>query len=76
MCVCVCVSVAAGADWERSEVVNSTQGFYSLAGLQPGTHYHLKIIHDNDTHWEKFIQTIGPGRRGAESEGNWSVEPG
>lgn len=57
----VCVCVAAGADWERSEVVNSTQGFYSLMGLQPGTHYHLKIIHDNDTHWEKIFQTMGPG---------------
>uniref|UniRef100_H3BYV2 Neural cell adhesion molecule L1 n=1 Tax=Tetraodon nigroviridis TaxID=99883 RepID=H3BYV2_TETNG len=49
-----------GSDWERSEVVNSTQGFYSLTGLQPGTPYHLKIIHDNDTRWERFIQTIGP----------------
>ncbi|XP_029690204.1 neural cell adhesion molecule L1-like isoform X2 [Takifugu rubripes] len=49
-----------GADWERSEVVNSTQGFYSLTGLQPGTHYHLKIIHNNDTRWENFVQTVGP----------------
>lgn len=58
---CVCVCAAAGADWERSEVVNSTQGFYSLTGLQPGTQYHLKIFHNNDTRWEKVLQTIGPG---------------
>lgn len=55
------VCTAAGAEWKRSEVVNSTQGFYSLSGLQPGTEYHLKIIHENDTRWEKLIQTVGPG---------------
>uniref|UniRef100_A0A3Q3W986 Neural cell adhesion molecule L1.1 n=1 Tax=Mola mola TaxID=94237 RepID=A0A3Q3W986_MOLML len=46
--------------WEESEVVNSTQGFYSLTGLLPGTHYRLRILHENNTHWEKVIQTVGP----------------
>lgn len=55
--------VAVGGHWEDSEVVNSTQGFYSLTGLQPGTEYHLQILHDNNTHWEKVIWTIGPGIR-------------
>uniref|UniRef100_A0A3Q3WLJ2 Uncharacterized protein n=1 Tax=Mola mola TaxID=94237 RepID=A0A3Q3WLJ2_MOLML len=49
--------------WEESEVVNSTQGFYSLTGLLPGTHYRLRILHENNTHWEKVIQTVGPGTK-------------
>lgn len=44
-----------------SEVVNSTQGFYSLTGLQPGSNYHLMIKHGNDTQWENMTWTIGPG---------------
>ncbi|KAM9350460.1 neural cell adhesion molecule L1.1-like [Symphorus nematophorus] len=49
-----------GGQWEESEVVNSTQGFYSLTGLQPGTAYHLMIVHGNDTHWQTEVQTDGP----------------
>ncbi|XP_056240774.1 neural cell adhesion molecule L1.1-like isoform X2 [Seriola aureovittata] len=49
-----------GAEWQQSEVVNSTQGFYSLTGLQPGTEYHLKIKHGNDTQWENVTWTVGP----------------
>lgn len=59
--LCVCVCAAAGALWEVSEVVNSTQGFYSLTGLQPGTQYHLVIKHGNVTQWEVVTSTIGPG---------------
>lgn len=59
--LCVCVFAAAGGQWEESEVVNSTQGFYSLTGLQPGTQYHLVIMHGNDTQWEDEHWTIGPG---------------
>uniref|UniRef100_A0A3B4VMQ7 Neural cell adhesion molecule L1.1-like n=1 Tax=Seriola dumerili TaxID=41447 RepID=A0A3B4VMQ7_SERDU len=50
-----------GADWQESEVVNSTQGFYSLTGLQPGTEYHLKIKHGNDTQWENVTWTMPGG---------------
>ncbi|XP_041801326.1 neural cell adhesion molecule L1-like [Chelmon rostratus] len=49
-----------GGQWEESEVVNSTQGFYSLTGLQPGTQYHLMIIHGNYTLWEEVAWTTGP----------------
>ncbi|XP_033485428.1 neural cell adhesion molecule L1.1-like isoform X1 [Epinephelus lanceolatus] len=49
-----------GAKWEESEVVNSTQGFYSLKGLQPGSQYHLMIKHENDTMWEDVKWTMGP----------------
>ncbi|XP_070766499.1 neural cell adhesion molecule L1.1-like [Enoplosus armatus] len=51
---------SVGGKWEESEVVNSTQGFYSLAGLQPGTQYHLQILHGNDTQWESTAWTMGP----------------
>uniref|UniRef100_A0A8C6U311 Neural cell adhesion molecule L1 n=1 Tax=Neogobius melanostomus TaxID=47308 RepID=A0A8C6U311_9GOBI len=47
--------------WQDSELVNSTQGFYSLSGLQPGTIYHLQILHQNNTQWERIVQTEGPG---------------
>uniref|UniRef100_A0A3P9K0T1 Neural cell adhesion molecule L1.1 n=1 Tax=Oryzias latipes TaxID=8090 RepID=A0A3P9K0T1_ORYLA len=52
---------SAASQWEESEMVNSTQGFYSLTGLQPGTQYHLKIMHGNNTQWEDVMWTIGPG---------------
>jgi len=55
------VFVAAVGHWKESGVINSTQGFYSLTGLQPGTQYHLEIIHGNSTQWEKVIWTQGPG---------------
>ncbi|XP_069382066.1 neural cell adhesion molecule L1.1-like isoform X2 [Paralichthys olivaceus] len=51
---------SAGGEWEESELVNSTQGFYSLSGLQPGTEYHLMILHGNVTQWEDLSRTIGP----------------
>ncbi|XP_020791244.1 neural cell adhesion molecule L1.1-like [Boleophthalmus pectinirostris] len=50
----------AGETWEVSEQVNSTQGFYSLTGLEPGTTYHLRILHHNSTQWEQIVQTKGP----------------
>ncbi|XP_029291014.1 neural cell adhesion molecule L1.1-like isoform X2 [Cottoperca gobio] len=49
-----------GCDWSDSEVVNSTQGFYSLTGLQPGSQYQLVIKHRNETHWENVTWTMGP----------------
>ncbi|XP_056279739.1 neural cell adhesion molecule L1.1-like isoform X2 [Pseudoliparis swirei] len=49
-----------GCDWKDSEVLNSTQGFYSLRGLQPGSEYHLVVKHGNDTQWENVTWTIGP----------------
>ncbi|KAM3872144.1 neural cell adhesion molecule L1.1-like [Diretmus argenteus] len=51
---------SARGQWEESEIVNSTQGFYTLPGLQPGTQYRLVIMHDNHTHWQDEIQTTGP----------------
>ncbi|XP_067383598.1 neural cell adhesion molecule L1.1-like isoform X2 [Channa argus] len=51
---------SAGGEWKESEVVNSSQGFHSLTGLQPGTQYHLVVMHGNFTQWEDVTWTIGP----------------
>ncbi|KAG7278462.1 hypothetical protein CRUP_038757 [Coryphaenoides rupestris] len=48
------------AKWEESELVNSTQGFYTLGDLQPGTQYHLAIIHNNVTTWNYVVDTNVP----------------
>uniref|UniRef100_A0A3B5B4B7 Neural cell adhesion molecule L1 n=1 Tax=Stegastes partitus TaxID=144197 RepID=A0A3B5B4B7_9TELE len=48
------------AQFEKSELLNSTQGFYSLTGLQPGSEYHLLIKIGNDTQWEAVKWTDGP----------------
>uniref|UniRef100_A0A3Q3DSP9 Neural cell adhesion molecule L1 n=1 Tax=Hippocampus comes TaxID=109280 RepID=A0A3Q3DSP9_HIPCM len=53
--------LAAGGQWEESEIVNTSQGFYSLTGLQPGTEYHLVVMHGNSTQWESASWTLGPG---------------
>ncbi|KAM6982185.1 neural cell adhesion molecule L1.1-like [Tautogolabrus adspersus] len=47
-------------EWEESEVVNTTQGFYSLRGLKPGTQYKLQIMLGNNTQWKNETMTIGP----------------
>uniref|UniRef100_A0A3B3ZY89 Neural cell adhesion molecule L1 n=1 Tax=Periophthalmus magnuspinnatus TaxID=409849 RepID=A0A3B3ZY89_9GOBI len=46
--------------WQESELVNSTQGFYTLMGLEPGTTYHLVILHHNNTQWEQILSEM-PG---------------
>lgn len=50
----------AAEGWKDSELVNSTQGFYTLSGLHPGTTYHLEILHQNSTHWNRIEKTKGP----------------
>ncbi|XP_056458375.1 neural cell adhesion molecule L1.2-like [Gadus chalcogrammus] len=52
---------AEGAGWEQSELLNSTQGFYSLTGLQPGTRYRFLIESGGVTLWKDVIETKGPG---------------
>ncbi|XP_068601882.1 neural cell adhesion molecule L1.1-like [Brachionichthys hirsutus] len=51
---------SSGGQWEDTEVVNSTQGFYMLTDLQPGTEYHLVVMHGNETQWEDVMWTKGP----------------
>ncbi|KAM4611095.1 neural cell adhesion molecule L1.1-like [Polymixia lowei] len=51
---------SAGGQLEESDMMNSTQGFGLLTGLQPGTLYYFVITHNNSTHWEGQIHTTGP----------------
>uniref|UniRef100_W5NCC6 L1 cell adhesion molecule, paralog a n=1 Tax=Lepisosteus oculatus TaxID=7918 RepID=W5NCC6_LEPOC len=62
--------------WKVSEKVNSSQAFYQLQGLHPGSQYRLKFISRNDTFWETEIQTEGPGpleERGGFATQGWFI---
>ncbi|KAG7283817.1 hypothetical protein CRUP_034004 [Coryphaenoides rupestris] len=48
-----------GGGWKQSERVNSSQSFYQLQGLAPGSHYRLRFTHKNDTFWETDVDTDG-----------------
>ncbi|KAG7323773.1 hypothetical protein KOW79_013475 [Hemibagrus wyckioides] len=47
-------------EWEESEPVNLTQGFYQLQGLKASSSYRLKINSNNLTYWTEDLQTKGP----------------
>uniref|UniRef100_A0AAX7T605 Neural cell adhesion molecule L1-like n=1 Tax=Astatotilapia calliptera TaxID=8154 RepID=A0AAX7T605_ASTCA len=51
---------SGGGGWEKSEQVNTTQGFYMLTGLQPGAQYHLRVMHGNSTYWQGEAKTVEP----------------
>ncbi|XP_060914546.1 neural cell adhesion molecule L1.2 isoform X2 [Labrus mixtus] len=48
-----------GPVWKTSEKVNSSQSFYQLQGLTPGSHYRLRFIYSNTSFWEPTIDTTG-----------------
>ncbi|KAM9342050.1 neural cell adhesion molecule L1.2 [Pholidichthys leucotaenia] len=50
-----------GSKWKKTEKVNSSQSFYQLQGLTPGSHYCLRFIYNNSTFWETDIETDGTG---------------
>ncbi|XP_077428518.1 neural cell adhesion molecule L1.2 isoform X2 [Vanacampus margaritifer] len=47
--------------WKKTEKVDSSQSFYQLQGLRPGSHYHLHFIHSNVTFFQTEIDTEGAG---------------
>ncbi|XP_030278757.1 neural cell adhesion molecule L1.2 isoform X2 [Sparus aurata] len=47
--------------WKMTEKVNSSQSFYQLQGLTPGSHYHLRFTYNNNTFWDTNIKTDGTG---------------
>ncbi|XP_071380962.1 neural cell adhesion molecule L1.2 [Centroberyx affinis] len=47
--------------WKQSEMVNSSQMFFQLQGLTPGSHYRLRLTYSNITFWEADIETEGTG---------------
>ncbi|XP_040921501.1 neural cell adhesion molecule L1.2 isoform X2 [Toxotes jaculatrix] len=48
-----------GEKWKKTEKLNSSQSFYQLQGLTPGSHYRLRFIYNNNTFWETHIETEG-----------------
>ncbi|XP_034552537.1 neural cell adhesion molecule L1.2 isoform X2 [Notolabrus celidotus] len=48
-----------GTSWKMSERVNSSQSFYQLQGLTPGSHYRLHFMYNNKSFWETDINTKG-----------------
>ncbi|XP_017286434.1 neural cell adhesion molecule L1.2 isoform X2 [Kryptolebias marmoratus] len=48
-----------GSKWKKSEKVNSSQSFYQLQGLSPGSHYRLRFIYGNSTFRSIDINTAG-----------------
>uniref|UniRef100_G3P240 Neural cell adhesion molecule L1 n=1 Tax=Gasterosteus aculeatus aculeatus TaxID=481459 RepID=G3P240_GASAC len=45
----------------KTAKVNSSQSFYQLQGLTPGSNYHLRFTYSNSTFLEKDIKTDGTG---------------
>ncbi|XP_035863773.1 neural cell adhesion molecule L1.2 isoform X2 [Sander lucioperca] len=48
-----------GSKLKKTEKVNSSQSFYQLQGLTPGSHYHLLFTYSNTTFFETEIKTEG-----------------
>lgn len=48
-----------GTKWKKVEKVNSSQPFYQLRGLTPGSHYRLRLLYNNSSFWEGDINTEG-----------------
>ncbi|XP_059189152.1 neural cell adhesion molecule L1.2 isoform X1 [Centropristis striata] len=48
-----------GSKWKTTEKVNSSQSFYQLQGLTPGSNYQLRFSYNNKTFWEADIDTKG-----------------
>ncbi|MED6256667.1 Neural cell adhesion molecule L1 [Ataeniobius toweri] len=48
-----------GSNWKTSEKVNSSQSFYQLRGLTPGSDYVLRFFYGNASFWETGIKTEG-----------------
>ncbi|XP_035499848.2 neural cell adhesion molecule L1.2 isoform X3 [Scophthalmus maximus] len=50
-----------GSKWKKTEMVNSSQSFYQLQGLTPGSLYHLRFTYSNITFWNVDVETEGTG---------------
>lgn len=48
-----------GSKWKKVEKVDSSLLFYQLRGLNPGSHYHMRLSYNNSTFWDKEINTEG-----------------
>lgn len=57
----LCRVFTDGSKWKKTEKVNSSQSFYQLQGLNPGSHYHLRFTYSNITFWETDVKTEETG---------------
>ncbi|KAI9530768.1 Neural cell adhesion molecule L1 [Dissostichus eleginoides] len=48
-----------GTNWKKTEKVDSSQSFFQLQGLTPGSHYRVQLTYSNTTFWETDIDTEG-----------------
>uniref|UniRef100_A0A667X2X5 Neural cell adhesion molecule L1 n=1 Tax=Myripristis murdjan TaxID=586833 RepID=A0A667X2X5_9TELE len=55
------LNINGSGKWKETEKVNTSQSFYQLQGLAPGSHYHLRFTYSNVTFWETNITTEGTG---------------
>ncbi|XP_061532086.1 neural cell adhesion molecule L1.2 isoform X3 [Phycodurus eques] len=47
--------------WKKTEKLDSSQSFFQLQGLRPGSHYHLHFTYSNITFFQTEIDTVGTG---------------
>ncbi|XP_062282916.1 neural cell adhesion molecule L1.2 [Scomber scombrus] len=50
-----------GGKSKKTEMVNSSQSFYQLQGLTPGSQYRLLFTYNNTDFWDTVIETEGTG---------------
>uniref|UniRef100_A0A3B4H090 Neural cell adhesion molecule L1 n=1 Tax=Pundamilia nyererei TaxID=303518 RepID=A0A3B4H090_9CICH len=50
-----------GNKWKTTEKVNSSQSFYQIQGLTPGSYYSFQFIYNNTTFFKTGIETEGTG---------------
>uniref|UniRef100_A0AAQ4PG03 Neural cell adhesion molecule L1 n=1 Tax=Gasterosteus aculeatus aculeatus TaxID=481459 RepID=A0AAQ4PG03_GASAC len=58
---------------EKTAKVNSSQSFYQLQGLTPGSNYHLRFTYSNSTFLEKDIKTDGTEMQPSFATQGWFI---
>ncbi|CAM9316759.1 unnamed protein product, partial [Lampetra planeri] len=54
-----CLKKNDARKWKKTETLDSSQSFYQLQGLTPGSHYHLYLTYNNTTFWDTDFETDG-----------------
>ncbi|XP_078286355.1 LOW QUALITY PROTEIN: neural cell adhesion molecule L1-like [Rhinoraja longicauda] len=58
------MSKTGDGDWKYSKIVNSSQNFFTLDKLHPGTPYHIRLWQlgrfKNLAIWDQEVETLGP----------------
>ncbi|KAJ8259203.1 hypothetical protein COCON_G00182150 [Conger conger] len=62
----------SGGSKKMETIANSSQSFFRIMQLEPGTCYNLTVIYSNKTHWSTEYKTDGPGV--FEVKGNFATQ--